>query len=163
MSLGNKQELFYVEVHNCNFFMSKCNSGQKLSHIRWTQSFTAAVAAAVKKDCWVGLQDLVSPKDVLFAIKRPLVMARDGWLHWDLVPIYSDVFVKNCMAARGGQMLYDGVFLSDRGPLDFFRFFRTKKGLTGRHKSQEAFKTSLGGVCRSLTAADNAAAVHRKV
>ncbi len=95
--------------------------------------------------------------------KRPTMMARTWWFHWDNAPVHTAAVVTNWMAARRFQIIEHPPYLPDLAPSDFFLFPSVKRELAGKTLTQETLtqetlKKAWEGAVRTLSAADFATA-----
>ena len=86
--------------------------------------------------------------------KRPQMVEGEWWFHWDNAPVHTAAPFKNCLAARGIQMVDHAPYSSDLAPADFFLFPKMKEELAGRHLTQDGFKMAWEGVTRTITTDD---------
>ena len=69
--------------------------------------------------------------------------------------------VKNWVAASAIPLIADTLYSPDFAPVDFFLFTKPKQQLAGLSLTRESLKKTWGGVSKTITAEDVAAAFCR--
>ena len=93
--------------------------------------------------------------------KRPHMLTRDWFFHWDNAPVHTAAIVRNWFAARDIQLLEHAPYSPDLAPADFFLFPKVKEQLSGLTLTQDSLKTTWEGVTRSIHREEFAAAFRR--
>ena len=93
--------------------------------------------------------------------KRPHMLTRDWFFHWDNAPVHTAAIVRNWFAARDIQLLEHAPYSPDLAPADFFLFPKVKEQQSGLTLTQDSLKTTWEGVTRSIDREEFAAAFRR--
>ena len=93
--------------------------------------------------------------------KRPEMVTRDWFFHWDNAPVHTAALVKSWLTAKAFTVLEHPPYSPDLAPADFFLFRRVKEELSGLTLSQESLKKTWEGVIRTIADEEFAFAFRR--
>jgi histone-lysine N-methyltransferase SETMAR len=83
--------------------------------------------------------------------KRPEMVSREWFFHWDNAPVHTAAVVKMWLAANNIQLLQHLPYSPDLTPADFFLFRRVKEELAGIQLSPATIKEAWEGVVLGIT------------
>jgi [histone H3]-lysine36 N-dimethyltransferase SETMAR len=93
--------------------------------------------------------------------KRPEMVTRDWFFHWDNASVHTAAVVKSWLTAKAFKVLEHPPYSPDLAPADFFLFRRVKEELSGLTLSQESLKKTWEGVIRTIADEEFAVAFRR--